>query len=114
MGASGSCNSSLMNLLGCLDLPTKGTYKLDGVDVSDLAKNELADIRNQKIGFVFQGFNLLARTTALENVELPMLYGRHRKLNGAKIRDRAMHCLDIVGLANRADHFPNQLSGGQQ
>ena len=114
MGASGSGKSTLMNLLGCLDRPTKGTYKLDDVDVSDLAKNELADIRNQKIGFVFQGFNLLARTTALENVELPMLYGRTRKLNGRQIRERAMHCLDIVGLANRADHFPNQLSGGQQ
>jgi putative ABC transport system ATP-binding protein len=114
MGASGSGKSTLMNLLGCLDRPTRGSYKLDNVDVSDLDKNELADIRNQKLGFVFQGFNLLARTTALENVELPMLYGRHRKLNGKQLRDRAMYCLEIVGLANRADHFPNQLSGGQQ
>jgi putative ABC transport system ATP-binding protein len=114
MGASGSGKSTLMNLLGCLDRPTKGIYRLDGVDVSELDKNELADIRNQKLGFVFQGFNLLARTTALENVELPMLYGRHRKLRGSELRDRAMHCLDIVGLSNRADHFPNQLSGGQQ
>jgi putative ABC transport system ATP-binding protein len=114
MGASGSGKSTLMNLLGCLDRPTKGTYNLDGIDVSELEKNELADIRNQKLGFVFQGFNLLARTTALENVELPMLYGRTRKLSSAQIRERALHCLEIVGLANRADHFPNQLSGGQQ
>ena len=114
MGASGSGKSTLMNLLGCLDRPTRGTYMLDGVDVSQLDKNELADIRNQKLGFVFQGFNLLARTTALENVELPMLYGRHRRVKGNALRERAMHCLEIVGLANRADHFPNQLSGGQQ
>jgi putative ABC transport system ATP-binding protein len=114
MGASGSGKSTLMNLLGCLDRPTKGTYLLDGIDVSKLEKNELADIRNQKLGFVFQGFNLLARTTALENVELPMLYGRSRRHSAKEIRDRAMHCLEIVGLANRSDHFPNQLSGGQQ
>jgi putative ABC transport system ATP-binding protein len=114
MGASGSGKSTLMNLLGCLDRPTRGTYNLDGIDVSKLDKNELADIRNQKLGFVFQGFNLLARTTALENVELPMLYGRTRRLSAKQIRDRALHCLEIVGLANRADHFPNQLSGGQQ
>jgi putative ABC transport system ATP-binding protein len=114
MGASGSGKSTLMNLLGCLDRPTRGTYRLDGIDVSELEKNELADIRNQKLGFVFQGFNLLARTTALENVELPMLYGRKRRHSAKQIRDRAMHCLEIVGLANRADHFPNQLSGGQQ
>jgi putative ABC transport system ATP-binding protein len=114
MGASGSGKSTLMNLLGCLDRPTRGSYHLDGIDVSRLEKNELADIRNQKLGFVFQGFNLLARTTALENVELPMLYGRHRRHNASQIRDRAMHCLDIVGLSQRADHFPNQLSGGQQ
>jgi putative ABC transport system ATP-binding protein len=103
-----------MNLLGCLDRPTKGTYKLDGIDVSQLGKNELADIRNQKLGFVFQGFNLLARTTALENVELPMLYGRTRKLSASQIRERALYCLEIVGLSQRADHMPNQLSGGQQ
>jgi putative ABC transport system ATP-binding protein len=114
MGASGSGKSTLMNLLGCLDRPTKGSYHLDGIDVSRLDKNELADIRNQKLGFVFQGFNLLARTTALENVELPMLYGRSRRHSASEIRERAMHCLEIVGLANRADHFPNQLSGGQQ
>jgi len=114
MGASGSGKSTLMNLLGCLDRPTRGRYLLDGTDVSELGKNELADLRNQKLGFVFQGFNLLARTTALENVELPMLYGRHRKNSSAAIRDRAMECLDAVGLGNRADHFPNQLSGGQQ
>jgi putative ABC transport system ATP-binding protein len=113
MGASGSGKSTLMNMLGCLDRPTRGRYLLDGVDVSHLDKNELADIRNQKLGFVFQGFNLLARTTALENVELPCLYGKNR-LSSRKMRDRAMYCLDIVGLSNRADHMPNQLSGGQQ
>ena len=114
MGASGSGKSTLMNMLGCLDRPTRGTYELDGIDIDELDRNELADLRNQKLGFVFQGFNLLARTTALENVELPMLYGRHRKVSMEKIRERAMHCLEIVGLANRFDHFPNQLSGGQQ
>src|SRR4051812_2264208 len=114
MGASGSGKSTLMNTLGCLDRPTKGTYLLDGIDIDKLDRNELADLRNQKLGFVFQGFNLLARTTALENVELPMLYGRHRKISMGEIRERAMHCLEIVGLANRFDHFPNQLSGGQQ
>jgi putative ABC transport system ATP-binding protein len=114
MGASGSGKSTLMNMLGCLDRPTRGTYLLDAIDIDKLDRNELADLRNQKLGFVFQGFNLLARTTALENVELPMLYGRHRKQSARQIRDRAMHCLEIVGLANRYDHFPNQLSGGQQ
>lgn len=114
MGASGSGKSTLMNMLGCLDRPTRGVYKLDGIDVSQLDRNELADLRNQKLGFVFQGFNLLARTTALENVELPMLYGRHRRASMSEIRERAMHCLDIVGLSKRFDHFPNQLSGGQQ
>ncbi|PAW66643.1 MAG: macrolide ABC transporter ATP-binding protein [Opitutia bacterium Tous-C1TDCM] len=114
MGASGSGKSTLMNMLGCLDRPTKGTYLLDGIDIDKLDRNELADLRNQKLGFVFQGFNLLSRTTALENVELPMLYGRHRKVSTAEIRERAMHCLDIVGLSQRFDHFPNQLSGGQQ
>ena len=113
MGASGSGKSTLMNMLGCLARATRGRYLLDGVDVSGLDKNELADIRNQKLGFVFQGFNLLARTTALENVELPCLYGKNR-LSSRKMRDRALHCLDIVGLSNRADHMPNQLSGGQQ
>jgi putative ABC transport system ATP-binding protein len=114
MGASGSGKSTLMNMLGCLDRPTRGTYLLDGIDISELDRNELADLRNQKLGFVFQGFNLLSRTTALENVELPMLYGRHRKVSSHEIRQRAMHCLDIVGLSQRFDHFPNQLSGGQQ
>jgi putative ABC transport system ATP-binding protein len=113
MGASGSGKSTLMNILGCLDRPTKGHYLLDGVDVSDLDRNERADFRNQKLGFVFQGFNLLARTTALENVELPMLYN-HQRIRTGEMRDRALHALEIVGLANRADHFPSQLSGGQQ
>lgn len=114
MGASGSGKSTLMNMLGCLDRPTRGTYLLDGIDIARLNRNELADLRNQKLGFVFQGFNLLARTTALENVELPMLYGRHRHVGSEEIRNRALKCLEVVGLANRADHFPNQLSGGQQ
>ena len=113
MGASGSGKSTLMNLLGCLDRPTSGTYLLDGVDVSGLNRDQLADIRNKKLGFVFQGFNLLSRTTALENTELPMLYGS-RNLSRKTIHERAMHCLDIVGLSQRADHFPSQLSGGQQ
>ena len=113
MGASGSGKSTLMNLLGCLDRPTKGRYLLDDTDVSGLDRNQLADIRNQKIGFVFQGFNLLARTTALENAELPMLYGQ-RRAPSHEMRERALRSLEIVGLADRADHFPNQLSGGQQ
>jgi putative ABC transport system ATP-binding protein len=113
MGSSGSGKSTLMNTLGCLDRPTKGRYLLDGTDVSVLDRNQLADLRNQKLGFVFQGFNLLSRTTALENVELPMLYGR-RHFNSKEIRERAMHSLEIVGLAKRFDHFPSQLSGGQQ
>jgi putative ABC transport system ATP-binding protein len=113
MGASGSGKSTLMNLLGCLDRPTSGRYLLDGTDVSHLDRNALADIRNKKLGFVFQGYNLLARTTALENVELPMLYGQHR-ISRQEMHERARHCLEIVGLANRADHFPSQLSGGQQ
>ena len=113
MGASGSGKSTLMNLLGCLDRPTRGRFRLDGTDVSGLERDALADLRNRKLGFVFQGFNLLARTTALENVELPMMYGR-RHMSGSQMRDRAMRCLEIVGLAARADHFPSQLSGGQQ
>ncbi len=113
MGASGSGKSTLMNTLGCLDRPTSGTYLLDGVDISKLDRNQLADLRNEKLGFVFQGFNLLARTTALENVELPMLYGRGR-ISTSEMRKRALQALDIVGLSNRADHFPSQLSGGQQ
>jgi putative ABC transport system ATP-binding protein len=113
MGASGSGKSTMMNIIGCLDRPTRGTYLLDGIDVSQLSRDELADIRNQKLGFVFQGFNLLARTSALENVELPMLYTRQR-LAAHSQRERALKALDTVGLADRADHKPNQLSGGQQ
>lgn len=113
MGASGSGKSTLMNLLGCLDRPSAGRYLLDGVDVSGLGRNERADIRNQKLGFVFQGFNLLARTSALENVELPMLYAP-RRLPARVLRDRARRALEIVGLTHRADHHPAQLSGGQQ
>src|SRR5580765_2570522 len=109
MGASGSGKSTMMNIIGCLDRPTKGKYLLDGIDVSQLDRDELADIRNQKIGFVFQGFNLLARTSALENVELPMLYTR--KKSATNQRERAMKALESVGLGDRADHTPNQLSG---
>ncbi|MEI7936229.1 MAG: ABC transporter ATP-binding protein [Verrucomicrobiota bacterium] len=113
MGASGSGKSTMMNIIGCLDRPTGGKYSLDGIDVSKLSRDELADIRNQKLGFVFQGFNLLARTSALENVELPMLYTRQRPA-GASLRERALKALDTVGLGDRAGHKPNQLSGGQQ
>ncbi|HTL57789.1 MAG TPA: ABC transporter ATP-binding protein [Candidatus Limnocylindrales bacterium] len=113
MGASGSGKSTLMNIIGCLDRATQGRYLLDGTDVSQLDRDELANIRNQKIGFIFQGFNLLSRTSALENVELPMLYW-YRHLPGREQHERAMKALTIVGLADRADHHPNQLSGGQQ
>ncbi|HWH72072.1 MAG TPA: ABC transporter ATP-binding protein [Candidatus Sulfotelmatobacter sp.] len=113
MGASGSGKSTMMNTLGCLDRPTAGQYLLDGIDVSQLSRDQLADIRNEKIGFVFQGFNLLSRTSALENVELPMLYHRQR-LSAKDQRARALQALEIVGLGKRADHTPNQLSGGQQ
>jgi putative ABC transport system ATP-binding protein len=113
MGASGSGKSTLMNIIGCLDRPTRGRYALDGTDVSELDRDELADIRNQKIGFIFQGFNLLSRTSALENVELPMLY-LHRNLSSREQRERAVNALETVGLAERADHHPIQLSGGQQ
>jgi putative ABC transport system ATP-binding protein len=113
MGASGSGKSTLMNILGCLDTPTSGKYLLDGADVSTLDRDELADLRNLKLGFVFQGFNLLSRTTALENVELPLICGaRRRKVKN--VRELAMQRLAQVGLAERAGHFPNQLSGGQQ
>jgi putative ABC transport system ATP-binding protein len=113
MGASGSGKSTMMNILGCLDRPTKGRYLLDGIDVSTLNRDARADIRNQKIGFVFQGFNLLSRTSALENVELPMMYSRTHP-PGRLLRERAMKALDLVGLSKRFDHHPNQLSGGQQ
>jgi putative ABC transport system ATP-binding protein len=113
MGASGSGKSTMMNTLGCLDRPTGGTYLLDGIDVSKLNRDELADIRNQKIGFVFQGFNLLSRTSAIENVELPMLYS-HKRHSARRLREKGLAALEIVGLAERAGHYPNQLSGGQQ
>jgi putative ABC transport system ATP-binding protein len=113
MGASGSGKSTLMNTLGCLDRPTGGSYVLDGIDVSGLDREARADLRNQKLGFVFQGFNLLARTSALENVELPMLYSPKR-VPADEMRRRALAALDIVGLAERSDHLPSQLSGGQQ
>jgi putative ABC transport system ATP-binding protein len=112
MGHSGSGKSTLMNVLGCLDTPTSGTYDLDGVRVNGLSKNELADLRNQKLGFVFQGFNLLARTSALENVELPMLYDRSGRRRDT--RAMAQKSLERVGLGERLDHHPSELSGGQQ
>ena len=111
MGASGSGKSTTMNIIGCLDRPTRGTYVLDGEDVSQMSKDERADIRCQKLGFVFQGFNLLSRTSALENVELPMLY---LGVEGAERDRRALEALAAVGLAGREENHPNQLSGGQQ
>ena len=113
MGPSGSGKSTLMNTLGCLDRPTSGRYLLDGIEVSGLNRDQRADLRNHKIGFVFQGFNLLARTSAVENTELPMLYLRERLTAQAR-HDRAMQALETVGLGKRADHHPSQLSGGQQ
>src|ERR1700730_9262490 len=113
MGASGSGKSTLMNILGCLDRPTAGRYVLDESDVSALNRDQLADIRNNKIGFVFQNFNLLPRTSARENVELPLLYGR-RGLTNAQLREKADAVLALVGLQGREDHHPSQLSGGQQ
>ncbi len=113
MGSSGSGKSTLMNILGCLDRPTTGRYLLDGVDVSGLSRDQLADIRNGKLGFVFQSFNLLPRTSARENAELPLLYGNHH-LRSTELRAKADDVLASVGLKGREDHSPSQLSGGQQ
>jgi putative ABC transport system ATP-binding protein len=112
MGKSGSGKSTFMNIIGCLDVPTKGTYSLDQVNIGTLNKDQLAHVRNNKIGFVFQSFNLLSRTTALENVELPLMY--NSKISSKEMRDKAMRALEAVGLSDRSHHFPNQLSGGEQ
>jgi putative ABC transport system ATP-binding protein len=112
MGASGSGKSTMLNILGCLDKPTEGLYKLDSVTVNGMKKNELAGLRNSKLGFVFQAYNLLPRTTALENVELPLYY--NNKVRSKERRERAINALEAVGLADRIHHMPNQLSGGQQ
>jgi len=114
VGPSGSGKSTFMHILGCLDRPTAGRYVLNGRDVSQLSDDELSAIRNTQIGFVFQGFNLLARTSALENVELPLIYANGGRVSPAERRKRALAALDAVGLADRAEHHPNQLSGGQQ
>jgi len=111
MGPSGSGKSTFMNVIGCLDVPTAGTYRLDGIDVGSMSRDALAEIRNEKIRFVFQGFNLLARTTALENVEVPLLYNKDGSKNR---RERALDALRTLGLEDRRHHHPNQLSGGQQ
>ena len=113
LGASGSGKSTLMNLLGCLDRPTAGRYYFEGTDVAEMKHDQLADIRNERIGFVFQNFNLLARTPALQNVELPLLYA-HGRVRAVARRQKAMQALELVGLSGRADHHPNQLSGGEQ
>lgn len=112
MGASGSGKSTMLNILGCLEKPSSGDYILDGVDMAKLNKNELAALRNQKLGFVFQSYNLLPRTSALENVELPLFY--NNKVSAKERRERAQASLEAVGLSDRMDHMPNQLSGGQQ
>lgn len=112
MGSSGSGKSTMLNILGCLDQPTSGIYEIDGVQVKNLSRNELATIRNEKIGFIFQSYNLLARTSAVENVELPLLY--NSKVSTEERRKRAINALEMVGLADRMHHTPAQLSGGQQ
>lgn len=112
MGSSGSGKSTMLNILGCLDTTTSGTYYIDGISVKDRSRNELADIRNHKIGFVFQSYNLLPRTSAIENVELPLLY--NNKISVRERRERAIEALELVGLKDRMEHMPNQLSGGQQ
>tara|TARA_R110000868_G_scaffold45485_3_gene151026 strand:+ start:2754 stop:3497 length:744 start_codon:yes stop_codon:yes gene_type:complete len=112
MGSSGSGKSTLLNILGCLDQPTSGIYEIDGVKMKDLSRNQLATIRNEKIGFIFQSYNLLARTTALENVELPLFY--NSKVSSEERKDRAIKAIEMVGLSDRKDHTPSQLSGGQQ
>lgn len=112
MGTSGSGKSTLLNILGCLDTPTEGEYLLDGISVRTMSKNERAKLRNMKIGFVFQTYNLLPRTTALENVELPLMY--NSAVSAKERRDKAMYVLESVGLADRMHHMPNQMSGGQQ
>jgi len=114
MGPSGSGKSTMMNILGCLDRPTDGAYVLDGEDVSQMGKDQLAHVRNEKIGFVFQSYNLLPRLTAAKNVMIPMLYNGHEGLTDAERRERAVAALESVGLGDRIDHRPNELSGGQQ
>jgi putative ABC transport system ATP-binding protein len=112
MGKSGSGKSTFMNIVGCLDIPTRGDYFLDGVDVGKMNKDQLAQLRNHKIGFVFQSFNLLSRTSALENVELPLMY--NSRISSHAMREKAMNALESVGLVDRSHHFPSQLSGGEQ
>lgn len=112
MGSSGSGKSTMLNILGCLDQPSSGLYEIDGISIKDLNNNQLATIRNEKIGFIFQSYNLLARTSAIENVELPLLY--NSKVSTEERRERAIKALEMVGLGERLDHTPSQLSGGQQ